>query len=111
MGSVCWEAITMDKLALSMIVGVFIIISFGQDSLLSAAASHDGLESLVDRLDKKVSQMMKEQQEEIKQLKEENKQQQEDINDMQVDIKQHQEDIISLQNENQENEGKMKKLQ
>jgi len=111
MGSVCWEAITMDKLALLMIVGVFIIISFGQDSLLSAATSHDGLESLVDRLDKKVSQMMKEQQEEIKQLKEENKQQQEDINDMQVDIKRHQEDIISLQKENQENKGKMKKLQ
>merc|ERR1711935_697907 len=64
-----------------------------------------------DRLDKKVSQMMTEQQEEIKQLKEENKQQQEDINDMQVDIKRHQEDIISLQKENQEKEGKMKKLQ
>merc|ERR1711935_1232635 len=111
MGSVCWEAITMDKLALMMIVGVFILISFGQDSLLSATTSHDGLESLVDRLDKKVSQMMKEQKEEIKQLKEENKQQEEDINDMQVDIKRHQEDIISLQNENQENKGKMKKLQ
>merc|ERR1711935_249074 len=104
MGSVCWEAITMDKLALSMVVGVFILISFGQDSLLSATTSHDGLESLVDRLDKKVSQMMKEQREEIKQLKEENKQQQDDIN-------QHQEDITSLQKENQENEGKMKKLQ
>merc|ERR1711935_1101579 len=111
MGSLWWKAISMDKLALMMILGGFILISFGQDSLLSSTASHENVESLVNHLDMKFSQMMKEQQKEIKQLKEENKQQQVDINDMQVDIKRHQEDIISLQKENQENKGKMKKLQ
>merc|ERR1711935_812840 len=111
MGSLWWKAISMDKLALMMILGGFILISFGQDSLLSATASHENVESLVNHLDMKFSQMMKEQQEEIKQLqeennqqqeeinkqkeeikqlKEENKQQQDDINDMQVDIKRHQ---------------------
>merc|ERR1712021_274772 len=121
MGSLCWKAISMDKL--SLILGTFILISFGQDSLLSATSSHEKVESLVNHLDMKFSQMMKEQQEEIKQLqeennqqqeeinkqkeeikqlKEENKQQQDDINDMQVDIKRHQEDITSLQKENQD---------
>merc|ERR1711892_1495633 len=109
MGSLCWKAISMDKL--SLILGTFILISFGQDSLISATSSHEKVESLVDHLDMKFSQMMKEQQEEIKQLKEENKQQQDNINDMQVDIKRHQEDITSLQKENQDTKGKMKKLQ
>jgi len=84
MGIVCCKVITMDKLALITILGVFI------PSLLSATTSHDGIESLVDHLDMKFSQMMKEQQEDIKQLIEENKKQKE---------------------VNQENEGKMKKLQ
>merc|ERR1711892_1411361 len=106
MGSLYWKAISMDKLSL-----LIILISFGQDNLLSATASHENVESLVDRLDMKFSQMMKKQQEEIKQLQEENKNQYEDINDMQITIKQHQEHIINLQKENQENEGKMKKLQ
>merc|ERR1712123_342923 len=83
MGIVCCKVITMDKLALLIILGAFI------PSLLSATTSHDGIESLVDRLDMKFSQMVKEQQEEIKQLKEENKKQKE---------------------VNQENEGKMKTL-
>merc|ERR1711935_288454 len=104
MGSLCWKAISMDKLTLMMIIGVYTLISFGQDNLLSATTSHDKVESLVDHLDMKLSQMMK-------QLQEENKQQHEDINNMQITIEQHQEDIINLQKENQENEGKMKKLQ
>jgi len=106
MGSLCWKAISMGKLSL-----LIILISFGQDNFLSATTSHDGLESLVDHLDMKFSQMMKKQQEEIKQLQEENKNQYEDINDMQITIKQHQEHIINLQKENQANEGKMQKLQ
>merc|ERR1711935_550902 len=109
MGSLCWKAISMDKL--SLILGTFILISFGQDSLLSATSSHEKVESLVDHLDMKFNQMMKDQQEEIKQLQEQNKQQHEDINDMHITLKQNQEDIINLQKENQENEGKMKKLQ
>merc|ERR1711892_1507619 len=92
MGSLYWKAISMDKLSL-----LIILISFGQDNLLSATASHEKVESLVNHLDMKFSQMMKKQQEEI--------------NDMQITIKQHQEHIINLQKENQENEGKMKKLQ
>jgi len=104
MGSLCWKAISMDKLTLMMIIGVYTLISFGQDNLLSATTSHDKVESLVDHLDMKLSQMMK-------QLQEENKQQHEDINNMQITIEQHQEEIINLQKENQENEGKMKKLQ
>merc|ERR1711935_1327759 len=111
MGSLCWKAISMDKLALLMIMGGFILISFGQDSLLSATTGHENVESLVNHLDMKFSQMMKKQQEEIKQLQEENKNQYEDINDMQITIKQHQEHIINLQKENQANEGKMQKLQ
>merc|ERR1711892_1049642 len=106
MGSLYWKAISMDKLSL-----LIILISFGQDNLLSATASHEKVESLVNHLDMKFSQMMKKQQEEIKQLQEENKNQYEDINDMQITIKQHQEHIINLQKENQENEGKLQKLQ
>merc|ERR1711892_1340279 len=106
MGSLYWKAISMDKLSL-----LIILISFGQDNLLSATASHEKVESLVNHLDMKFSQMMKKQQEEIKQLQEENKNQYEDINDMQITIKQHQEHIINLQKEKQENEGMMKKLQ
>merc|ERR1711935_473250 len=71
MGSLCWKAISMDKLSL-----LIILISFGQDNLLSATTSHEKVESLVDHLDMKFSQMMKnqkDQQEEIKQLQEENK--------------------------------------
>merc|ERR1711935_638269 len=66
MGSLCWKAISMDKRTL----GVFILISFGQESFLSATTSHEKVESLVDHLDKKFSQIMKDQQEEIKQLQE-----------------------------------------
>merc|ERR1711935_1102936 len=65
MGSLCWKAISMGKLSL-----LIILISFGQDNFLSATTSHDGLESLVDHLDMKFSQMMKKQQEEINQLTE-----------------------------------------
>merc|ERR1711935_404406 len=71
MGSLCWKAISMDKLSL-----LIILISSGQDNLLSATTSHEKVESLVDHLDMKFSQMMKnqkDQQEEIKQLQEENK--------------------------------------
>jgi|ERR1711935_27512 len=85
MGSLCWKAISMDKL--SLILGTFILISFGQDSLLSATSSHEKVESLVGHLDLKFSQMMKEQQEEIKQLQEENKQQEEKIRHMEADSK------------------------
>merc|ERR1711935_1246796 len=65
MGSLCWKAISMDKLAL-----LIILTSLGQDNLLSATTSHEKVESLVDHLDMKFSQMMKDQQEEIKQLTE-----------------------------------------
>jgi len=105
MGSLCWKAISMDKLAL-----LIILISFGQDSLLSATTSHEKVESLVDHLDMKFSQMMKnqkdqqeeinKQKEQIKQLQEENKQQhedqQEEINKQKEEIKQLQETLSKL---------------
>merc|ERR1711935_488888 len=97
MGSLCWKAISMDKLSL-----LIILISSGQDNLLSATTSHEKVESLVDHLDMKFSQMMKnqrDQQEEVKQLKEENKQyedQQEEINKQKEEIKQLQETLSKL---------------
>merc|ERR1711935_433016 len=72
MGSLCWKAISMDKLSL-----LIILISFGQDNLLSATTSHENVESLVDHLDMKFSQMMKNQ-----------KDQQEEINKQREEIKQ-----------------------
>merc|ERR1711892_930226 len=94
MGSLCWKAISMDKLSL-----LIILISFGQDNLLSATTSHENVESLVDHLDMKFSQMMKKQQEEIKQLQEENKQQHED---QQEEINKQKEEIKQLQEENKQ---------
>merc|ERR1711935_239313 len=94
MGSLCWKAISMDKLSL-----LIILISSGQDNLLSATTSHENVESLVGHLDMKFSHMMKnqkDQQEEINKQREEINKQREEIKQLTEQFEEQTNHVSSL---------------